>query len=463
MSALRRNPAITAGLLGTALWMTPTQASALSFEGLISNSVAPYVQFALGCVAGAAISTAAHIAVDAISSSANAQAAPAKKSAHAKQEVVAKKKADAKQDQKVEKKAEEKVEQKADKPSEVVVVAKQEEAQPVQQPAPAPAKAGRAATAPKARHAGAHFRKEAAPAKARGKHMAVKNSSFLPVAPKETKAVAPVEPLEVLTKDAMAVEDYSDVAENYVRRNTLRERMATRAAGVANVLAERINGDPLDGLPVITRADGTVGDVGTAWWNDTVGSSIRRIEDIPQDGEPVQYMTPQMSRAAAERFERNAHASRRAAYISQNVAEVNVGIYPERRTVAELDNDDVWDLALQAMGERLGQHSAPVFMDAIGTIETIDEPYGLEDPTGFIPFRRPAGHPEIVDTNSYVDYLIDDEFSRNPSRAARKSSRDFLTVIQGGSQKMRATSSRRDQGHRPKHFASPSTPLAREA
>ena len=439
MSASRRNPAITAGLLGAALWMTPTQASALSFEGIISNSAAPYVQFALGCVAGAAISTAAHIAVDAISSSASAQAAPAKKSAHAKQEVVNEKEKDVKQVKKVEKKTEEKVEQKADKPSEVVVVAKQEEAQPAQQPAPAPAKARRMATA------------------------SATNSSFLPTASKETKAVASAEPFEVLTKDAMAAEDYSDVAENYVRRNSLRERMATRAAGVANVLAERINGDPLDGLPVITRADGTVGDVGTAWWNDTVGSSIRRIEDIPQDGEPVKYMTPQMSRAAAERFERNAHASRRAAYISQNVAEVNVGIYPERRTVAELDNDDVWDLALQAMGERLGQHAAPVFADAIGTIETIDEPYGLEEPTGFIPFRRPAGHPEIVDTNSYVDYLIDDEFSRNPSRAARKSSRDFLTVIQGGSQKMRAVSPRRDQGHRPKHFASPSTPLAREA
>jgi hypothetical protein len=103
-------------------------------------------------------------------------------------------------------------------------------------------------------------------------------------------------------------------------------------------------------------------------------------------------------------------------------------------------------------------------MDAIGTIETIDEPDGLEGSTGFIPFKLHAGHPEVVDANSYVDYLIDDEFSRNPSKAARKSSRDFLTVIQGGSQKMRQLPTKGERGtYRPKHFAPDRAPLAKEA
>lgn len=34
--------------------------------------------------------------------------------------------------------------------------------------------------------------------------------------------------------------DYEDVAENYVRRETFRERMASRARGVADVLSERL-------------------------------------------------------------------------------------------------------------------------------------------------------------------------------------------------------------------------------
>ena len=68
-----------------------------------------------------------------------------------------------------------------------------------------------------------------------------------------------------------ATNDYGQIAENYVNRITFRERMACRAKGVAAALSSRIGSGMMDGLPVIERADGSVGDVGTSWWTTEVG------------------------------------------------------------------------------------------------------------------------------------------------------------------------------------------------
>lgn len=261
--------------------------------------------------------------------------------------------------------------------------------------------------------------------------------------------------------------DLANVAETYVKRRTLRERMAARAAGVSSVLANRIGIDMFDDLPVIERADGTVGDVGTGWWDNALGSSIRRVSDIDSgiiDSvsastsplEPVQLVTA----AAPVRPKDGAY---RAAYISRNVAEIDVGIYPEKRTVEDVDQkEDLWETALRAMGDRIDQNGAPVFAEVISIAEPVDE---SDEPTGFIPFKMPAGHPEVVDRSTYVDYLIDEEFSQNPSPVARKSSRDFLTVIKGGSQKSRPLSAQAARkAHAPRHMASTQRiPLAREA
>lgn len=51
-------------------------------------------------------------------------------------------------------------------------------------------------------------------------------------------------------------------------------RLAARARGVADVLAERLGASAMEGLPVIQRADGTVGDVGTSWWHQAMGEDV---------------------------------------------------------------------------------------------------------------------------------------------------------------------------------------------
>lgn len=276
-----------------------------------------------------------------------------------------------------------------------------------------------------------------------------------------------------------ASSDYEDVAQNYVRRENFLERMAQRARGVREVLAERFDRDPFEDLPVIERADGTVGDVGTGWWNARLGDSVVYVGGKPAaqvasdelDDTQSLHVPRWMGDVSPKPTHRgvvpsprpNAAAKARAAVIAQSVAEVDQGMFPAKRSASELDHDDMWEQALSAMGERLEQMTpaTPFAGDAIGGIETIDDPEGLEGPTSFIPFRAPAGHPEVVDTETYVDYLIDDEFSRNRSQAARKSSRDYLRVIEGGSQSTEGTNKlarlarRRREGREgsPKHMA----------
>ena len=265
-----------------------------------------------------------------------------------------------------------------------------------------------------------------------------------------------------------AARDYEQIAENYVRRASFRERMARRAQGVAATLTARMEASMMDGVPVIARADGSVGDVGTSWWEASVGESVSHTagfapEDdslaIPSDFSSMtdhDLLASAAARtAAAAGAAASAPASASAKSISSRVAHVDEAAFPERRDRAGEEHDDEWAQALRSLDERLveeGPAQDPVtFIDAAGGADTLDEPDNLEPATAFIPFKTPAGHPEVVDTDSYVDYLIGEEFSKNQSGSARTSSRRFLRVLEGGTSASRRT---------PKHFA---VPVAAEA
>ncbi len=370
---------------------------------------------------------------------------------------------------------------------------------------------------------------EKKPAPTRGRHMRVVEAPVeVPpaVAPIVERAAAMASESRFARRHANTVEvtgtvnigshattDYGDIAENYVRKHTLRERMAARAAGVASVLADRLGKDMFDDLPVISRADGSVGDVGTSWWDNALGPNIRRtgaiLEDTasrePLDASDVMKMQtapyqpiditlaqqvaantiefaplsaiPQASipKQQAERTPQEiATARERALLIARSVAEVDTGVFPAQRDASELDDKDLWNVALKAMGDSIVTQSAQAeslydevaeFKDQVGNSETIDEPSGLEGSTSFLAFKRPAGHPEVVDNESYVDYLINEEFSQNTSSAARRSSRHYLRLIQGGSQKSRPLPVQEArQAYVGRHFAkAPDGLMAKEA
>ena len=255
-----------------------------------------------------------------------------------------------------------------------------------------------------------------------------------------------------------AATNYEDIAENYVGRATFRERMARRAEGVAATLRDRLGANMMDGVPVIARADGSVGDVGTSWWKNAVGEqSIISDSGFAAD-EPAIAIPSDFSRPDAALLDAR---PARSTGISLRVANIDEGAYPERRTVDDLNVTDDWDLALRSLDERIAVEAAALapmpFADMVGGADTLDEPDNLEPQTAFIPFKTPAGHPEVVDTETYVDYLIEDEFSKSSSPVARRSSSRFLRVLEGGTQPSRSLSDTgavtREQGG--KHFAAP--------
>lgn len=269
----------------------------------------------------------------------------------------------------------------------------------------------------------------------RPRHMRVVQAAPEPDAETAVSAAA-----QVPVVPSHATDDYGQIAENYVNRITFRERMARRAEGVAAALSGRIGSGMMDGLPVIERADGSVGDVGTSWWTTEVGRERIDANTGFAADEVAQISIPSSFSADAARTALEAvreQQSRSRMDIASRLAFIDEGVFPEHRSVVEAATDD-WEQALRSMEENLAAdpetpNQDPIeFIDAVGNSETLDEPDNMEPDTSFIPFRTPAGHPEVVDTESYVDYLIEDEFGRNSSKAARRTSRRYLRILEGG-------------------------------
>lgn len=267
------------------------------------------------------------------------------------------------------------------------------------------------------------------------RHMRVVKAAPEPAAEAAVSAAA-----QVPVVPSHATDDYGQIAVNYVNRITFRERMACRAKGVAAALSGRIGSDMMDGLPVIERADGSVGDVGTSWWTTEVGRERIDANTGFAADEVAQISIPSSFSAEAARTALQVarkQQSRSRADIASRLAFIDEGVFPEHRSATEAATDD-WEQALRSMEENLAAdpetpNQDPIeFIDAVGNSETLDEPDNMEPDTSFIPFRTPAGHPEVVDTESYVDYLIEDEFGRNSSKAARRTSRRYLRILEGG-------------------------------
>lgn len=239
--------------------------------------------------------------------------------------------------------------------------------------------------------------------------------------------------------------DYADIAENYVEKLSWKQRMASRAAGVKAMLTQRLGQDMLQDVPVITRADGSVGDVGTGWWDAAMAANLRRDKFVlaaekdfdatlahrhvsPATSEVPQPAKPHVNPTVVS----NTQSVLRADQIRCRIPEVDLGIYPEHRNFACVDNtEDLWNQAMTAMEARDTEPAT-----AAGTPSDELDPSTLhapDTPTAVLPFRPVAGHPEVVDKSSYVDYLLRQEIENNSSDVVKRSSRDYLRVLEGGS------------------------------
>lgn len=296
------------------------------------------------------------------------------------------------------------------------------------------------------------------------------------------------------TGQVLSSDDYADVAEAYVHSRTVAERMSSRAKGVAEVLSERLNASRMSGIPVIERADGSVGDVGEPWWDEAVAAH-EGVASEPRPEAPAPAPVPSspalaaqpVAPAWAEPQERTYATAAPAAagpapaaagptpnaaapavasqatrvmpsrdIISARIASPALDAAPEASAPADItasaasaagqrwdeERQDLWSVALDALDERYQEQIGmgpdpdpePVFSDDLGDGATLDEPDGLERSTKFMTFRPQAGHPEVTDADSYVNLLIRQEFakSRSAHRLARRSFREHLKVIDGG-------------------------------
>ena len=309
-------------------------------------------------------------------------------------------------------------------------------------------------------------------------------STELPAKKSQAVSTAAEGVLPVRAKKAPAhsTNDYAQIAENYTKLLSWRERTVARAKGAAAVLLERLGQDPMDGLPIIERADGTVGDVGTTWWTKAVGEeSITRDFGIAEIG----------AEAIPEDF------TNHAADISSRISYVDQGVFPEKRTIDELEHADEWTLALAAMDEHLARHHL-VQLPLIGQVAVEAEVASPVELSGVKPaashkvtaaHMRPSREPNYAgviaqstamplvkatnDTSSHVQDIFDAverEMAAELQAADERPTRELLRLIEGGTSKMKKISlldlgektSSDKVSYKPRHFAG-ELPLVREA
>lgn len=430
MTSRRANPAIYAGLAGACAWGVPTCAQALTVMGHEVPTSDPAFTFAAGCVVGAVVAggVSAVVSHAVASRAARDEVASAMAAVH----------------------------------------------EPVRRTAGASAPAADEAAARSAQSRPSAMRE----------WEQTGNIRVQSVSDSEQAETAIEDAWSAWEAGAKASNDYVDVAEGYVRTRTFAERMSARAKGVANVLSERLGAAKMDGLPVIARADGSVGDVGESWWDEAFGADVRTVASASFGGQSVEdtmagnsavlftAQTPAEAAAARAVWQSQPAAEPQAPTASQGTPtprpaapasdaptvrqqaqarprsvrdelDARLGnpeeAFPERKRYTD-EQQDLWAVALAALDERYEEQvnmaaPAPAPAPMPASAEMLDEPEGLAADTAFIPFRPQAGHPEVVDTDSYVDLLVDQELARNESasvrRLARHKIRDYFKVIDG--------------------------------
>lgn len=306
----------------------------------------------------------------------------------------------------------------------------------------------------------------------------------------ESASAEGVLPVRAKKAPAHSTNDYAQIAENYTKLLSWRERTVARAKGAAAVLLERLGQDPMEGLPIIERADGTVGDVGTAWWTKAVGEeSITRDFGITEIG--AEAIPDDFSNAAAD--------------ISSRISYVDQGVFPEKRTVDELEHTDDWALALAAMDEHLARHEQPkmrkyhpVQMPLIGQATPEAEVERSAELSGAKPAVlcetaadqvRPSREPNYAgvvaqstsmplvkstnDMSKHIQNIFDSverEMAAELQAADERPTRELLRLIEGGTSKLKKISSldlsertaSEKVSYKPRHFAG-DLPLVREA
>ena len=218
-------------------------------------------------------------------------------------------------------------------------------------------------------------------------------------------------------------------------------RKKRRARGVRAILSERLGDGMLDGLPVIERADGSVADVGTAWWDNTMNGRLIGMADNTANLRPATesvdpLATAALRRAELQRAARNAAGAlsstakldrfSRSRVIQSRVAGFDESLYPDRRV--EAADVDTFEEAMRAMDAQMPAVGVRTSADAAAAVSMLDTTANLK--TGAV-VTTDANAEADASAAAYVDRLVQEEVERNRAGRARRYSRSFLTVFEG--------------------------------
>lgn len=222
-----------------------------------------------------------------------------------------------------------------------------------------------------------------------------------------------------------------DGARAGAKKPNLFARVAAKVKGIRTSMVARLaDASSTDDIPIIKRADGSNAEVATPRLNQVIAPMIETlVSSLDEPSDTDQFDMLPASEHSAEPAS-NA-ATSQSAYISRRVSEVEVGLFPERRSIDELEKGDMWEEALVAMGDALGQESSQR-TSADDRPSMIDETRRIEVPSERVRLTSATARANPVDTDTYVDYLLRDELSHSGNEVLRSSPHAHLRVIEGG-------------------------------
>lgn len=243
--------------------------------------------------------------------------------------------------------------------------------------------------------------------------------------------------------------------------STYAQREANRKRGVRSLLTERLGSNMMADLPVITRADGTVADIGTDWWNETMGNTIAHVSN---DGEaeqlglrPADETTDLEAAALAnDRLSRQ----QRARAIADRLPDFDKPLYPEAPSTHADDTgeEDLFEQAMRNMDDELPNQSVMTSPDEELTQAVPAEALGnfSNAPLGSNAAPDGAAPVEQEDSaaldSSHVDELLREELERRNDTPDRR--RRSWHVVDGGmpAPSPESTASLAGGSYRPRHM-----------
>lgn len=248
-------------------------------------------------------------------------------------------------------------------------------------------------------------------------------------------------------------------------RSTYAERQRNRRRGVRSLLTERLGSNMMDDIPVITRADGTVADIGTDWWDRTMGNTITRLSDVDDSKRlgmrPADETTDLEAAAVLSQAVRREERSR---MLADRLPNFDRPLYPETPqqpaapatatpaagvSPSSDEEEDEFERAMRAMEDSMPNRGVTTSDDVAvtGVVPTV----ALDN---FQPVGA-AAHSASQEELSHVDDLVQQEVQRNHNELPRRRRRS-LRVVEGGSAARTASpddTARMAHGsYRPKHM-----------